>query len=89
MTEFTPPAAVKLIRPAIYAGAAVSILGAALVSGKLELGLTLFWEILVLALGIAILLFGVLAALSWRIAKTAMANEAAGIEPPPYDDDDD
>jgi hypothetical protein len=88
MTEATPPAAVKLIRPSIYAGVAVSMLGAALVSGKLALGFSLVWNIMVLALGIAILLFGVLAALSWRIAKTAMANEAAGIEPPPYDDDD-
>tara|TARA_R110002096_G_scaffold261358_2_gene455034 strand:+ start:347 stop:619 length:273 start_codon:yes stop_codon:yes gene_type:complete len=89
MSETPVPAAVKLIRPAIYAGVLVCLLGAALVSGKLELGLPLVAEIILLAIGVAILVFGILAALSWRIAKTAMANEAAGIAPLPYDDEDD
>ena len=77
MAEVKIPAAVGLVRPSIYRGSAILIFAAAMVSGKLELGLTLFWEILLLAVGMAILLFGVLAALSWRIVKTAMETEAA------------
>jgi hypothetical protein len=90
MSEAPPPAAVKLIRPAIYAGVLVCLAGAALVSGKLDFGLSLLVEIILFALGVAILMFGMLAALSWRITRIALANEAAGIAPPPgFDDDDD
>lgn len=89
MSEAPTPAAVKLIRPAIYAGVLVCMVGAALVSNKLDIGWPLLWEIILLAVGVAILVFGLLAALGWRIAKTAIANEAAGIAPPPYDDEDD
>jgi len=77
MAEVKTPAAVGLARPCIFGGTAISIFAAAMVSGKIELGLTLFWEILILAVGIAILVFGILAALAWRIVKTAMASEAA------------
>jgi len=89
MSEAPAPAAVKLIRPAIYAGVLVCLVGAALVSDKLELGLALVAEVIVLAAGVAILVFGLLASLSWRSVQAAMANEAAGTAPLPYDDDDD
>lgn len=88
MSTASVPATVKLIRPAIYAGVLVCLFGAALVSGKLELGLPLIVEIIVLATGVAILVFGLLASLSWRTVKAAMANEAAGLAPLPYDDED-
>tara|TARA_R110000868_G_scaffold35549_1_gene127402 strand:+ start:57736 stop:58017 length:282 start_codon:yes stop_codon:yes gene_type:complete len=84
-----PPAAVRLIRPSIYLGVLVCIVGAALVAGKLDLGWPLIWEIILMATGVAILLFGIMAALGWRIAVAAMENEAAGLAPPPYDDDED
>ena len=88
MSETPVPASVKLIRPAIYAGVLVCLVGAALVSDKLDLGLALVVEIILLAVGVAILAFGLLASLSWRTVKAAMANEAAGIAPLPYEDDD-
>ncbi len=89
MSETPVPASVKMIRPAIYTGVLVCLLGAALVSGKLEFGLPLVVEIILLATGVAILAFGLLASLSWRTVKAGLANEAAGIAPPPFDDDDD
>ncbi|SDM77332.1 hypothetical protein [Maricaulis salignorans] len=89
MSPAPAPAAVKLIRPAIYAGVLVCLLGAALVAEKLEFGLPLVAEIILLATGVAILVFGLLASLSWRGLQAAMANEAAGNAPLPCDDDDD
>ncbi|WP_339738777.1 hypothetical protein [uncultured Maricaulis sp.] len=89
MSTVPAPAAVKLIRPAIYAGVLVCLIGAALVSGKLDLGLPLVAEIIALATGVAILVFGLLASLSWRSVQAAMANEAAGLAPLPCDDEDD
>ncbi len=58
-------------------------------SGKLVLGLLLVAEIVLLSVGFAILAFGLLASLSWRGLQAAMANEAAGHAPLPYDDDED
>ncbi|WP_417477087.1 hypothetical protein [Maricaulis sp.] len=89
MSPAPAPAGVKLIRPAIYAGVLVCLVGAALVAGKLELGLPLLAEIILLAVGVAILAFGLLASLSWRGLQAAMANEAAGNALPPFDDDED
>ncbi|WP_417470397.1 hypothetical protein [Maricaulis sp.] len=89
MSAAPAPASVKLIRPAIYAGVLVCLIGAALVSDKLDLGLPLVAEIIGLATGVAILVFGLLASLSWRSVQAAMANEAAGVAPLPYDDEDD
>ncbi|WP_417492746.1 hypothetical protein [Maricaulis sp.] len=89
MSTAPAPASVKLIRPAIYAGVLICLIGAALVSDKLDLGLPLVAEIIGLATGVAILVFGLLASLSWRSVQAAMANEAAGLAPLPYDDEDD
>jgi uncharacterized membrane protein len=89
----TPPKAVALIRPCIYAGALISILGASLVSGRFDFGFDVFWNIMVLTLGVAIMIFGVLAAMAWRIAKTAnetaIAEAKAGIVRDLSDDEDD
>ena len=88
-----PPKAVALIRPCIYTGALISITGASLVSGNISIGLDVFWNIMVLALGVAIMIFGVLAAIAWRIAKTAnetaAAEAKAGIVRDLSDDDED
>ena len=75
MNEPQPPAALKVARPAMFGGMIVAIAGAAMVSGRVETGLSLFWEIMILAVGVAVLVFGLLALLAWRILQAALLSE--------------
>ncbi|MCW5725644.1 MAG: hypothetical protein KIS81_11915 [Maricaulaceae bacterium] len=70
------PKAVALIRPAILIGALVTLLGAALVTGRLDIGFGPVASIMTLALGVGVLLFGLLSAAAWRVV--VKANEQTG-----------
>lgn len=72
------PAALKLVRPAIWIGGLVAVLGALMLRGYIATPNPPLYGGIAMGTGIAFLLFGILAVMAWRVLKSAADNQDVG-----------
>ncbi|MEE2566799.1 hypothetical protein [Hyphobacterium marinum] len=68
----------KLVRPAIWIGGLVAILGALMLRGHIATANPPLYGGIALGVGIAFLLFAILAVMAWRVLKSAADTQDSG-----------
>lgn len=72
------PPALKLVRPAVWIGGLLAILGALMLRGHVPTSNPPLFGGIVMGVGVAFLIFGIFAFMAWLALKSAADNQDAG-----------